>query len=172
MNIELFKTNVKRNPTILFIIFSVITLGIYIFNWVFTRNNSLNLISETKLSNAVVIIYFISAIWSYLGSYLGDFICQDSYLFDLSNLLGFVSFISGIVISFKMKDILKEISDNNEMNISYNRLLTVFLNIMYINYKINENIDYTAQNSIVENEETSTSDKEKNFLINSLITRR
>ena len=166
MNIELFKTNVKRNPTILFIIFSVITLGIYIFYWVFSRNNSLNLISETKLNNAVVIIYFISAI----GSYLGGFISQDSYLIDFSNLLGFVSFISGIVISFKMKDILKEFSDNNEMNISYNRFLTFFLNIMYINYKINENIDYIAQNSIVENEETPTSDKETTSKKNSLIT--
>ena len=71
MNIELFKTNVKRNPTILFIIFSVITLGIYIFYWIFSRTNSLNFVSETKLNNAVVIIYFISAIGSYLGSYLG-----------------------------------------------------------------------------------------------------
>ena len=113
MNIELFKTNVKRNPTILFIIFSVITLGIYIFYWVFSRKNSLNLISEKKLNNAVVIIYFISAI----GSYLGGLKSQDSDLIVFSNLLGFVSFISGIVISFKMKDILKEFSDNNEINI-------------------------------------------------------
>jgi len=35
MKIELFKTNVKRNPTIIFIIISVITLGIYIFYWVY-----------------------------------------------------------------------------------------------------------------------------------------
>ena len=120
----------------------------------------MNLISETKLNNAVVIIYFISAIGSYLGPYLGGFISQDSYLVVFSNLLGFVSFISGIVISFKMKDILKEISDNNEMNISYNVVWTFLLNFIYINYKINENIDYIAQNSIVENEETPTSDKE------------
>ena len=31
---------------------------------------------------------------------------------------------------------------------------------VYINYKINENIDYIAQNSIVDKEETPTSDKE------------
>ena len=77
MNIELFKTNVKRNPTILFIIFSIVTLGFYFFYWIFSRKNSLNLISETKLNNAVVIIYFISAIGSYLGSYLGGFRTQD-----------------------------------------------------------------------------------------------
>ena len=59
-----------------------------------------------------------------------------------------------------MKAILKEFSDNNEINILYNRYLTFFLNIMYINYKINENIDYIAQNSIVENEQTPTSNKE------------
>ena len=81
-------------------------------------------------------------------------------MFYFSYLLTFVSFISGIDISFKMKAILKEFSDNNEINISYNRYLTFFLNIMYINYKINENIDYIAQNSIVENEQTPTSNKE------------
>ena len=81
-------------------------------------------------------------------------------MIDYSNLLGFDSFISCIVISFKIKDILKEFYDNNGINISYNRFLTFFLNIMYINYKINENIDYIVQNSIVENEETPTSDKE------------
>ena len=51
--------------------------------------------------------------------------------------------------------------DNNQINISYNRFITVFLNIMYINYKINNNIGCIAQNSIVENEETQTSDKEE-----------
>ena len=81
-------------------------------------------------------------------------------MIDFSNLLRFVSFISAIVIYIKIKDILKEYSDKNEMNITYNKFLTFFLNILYINYKINENIDYITQNSIVENEETPTRDKE------------
>ena len=59
-----------------------------------------------------------------------------------------------------MKNILKEFSENNEMNISYNGFFTFLFNYVYINYKINENIDYIAQNSIVDKEETTTSDKE------------
>ena len=73
-------------------------------------------------------------------------------MIDFSNLLGFFSFISSIAIYIKIIDILKRYSDN--------RLMNFFLNIMYINYKINENIDYISQNSIVENEETPTRDKE------------
>ena len=43
---------------------------------------------------------------------------------------------------------------------SYNGFFTFLLSFIYINYKLNENIDYIAQNSIVDKEETTTSDKE------------
>ena len=65
-----------------------------------------------------------------------------------------------VVIAFQMKKVLKEFSDNNEMKITYNGFLTFIFNFTYINYKLNENIDYIAQNSIVDKEETTTSDKE------------
>ena len=47
MNIELFKTNAKRNPTILYIIFTVITLTIYPLFWVFSRKKILNQLTES-----------------------------------------------------------------------------------------------------------------------------
>ena len=170
MNIELFKTNAKRNPTILYLIFSVITLGIYPWFWVFSRKNSLNKIAGSKISDALVIIYLITSIlWILLSGYsqvlinMGNLIevIQGVNYDTFANIGWLVALILQIVISFSMKDILKEFSENNEMNISYNVVWTFLLNFIYINYKINENIDYIAQNSIVENEETPTSDKEE-----------
>ena len=61
MNIELFKTDAKRTSTILYLIFSVITLGIYECFWVFSRKRSLNKIAESKISDALVIIYLITS---------------------------------------------------------------------------------------------------------------
>ena len=65
-----------------------------------------------------------------------------------------------VVIAFQMKKVLEEFSVNNEMKISYNGFLTFLLSFMYINYKLNENIDYINQNSIGDKEESTTSDKE------------
>ena len=63
-------------------------------------------------------------------------------------------------------NVLKEFSDNNEIYIRYNGFLTFLLTFAYINYKINENIDYITEHSIVDKgetptiEETPTSDTE------------
>ena len=65
-----------------------------------------------------------------------------------------------VVIAFQMKKVLKEFSDNNEMKISYNGFFTFLFNFWYINYKLNENIDYITQNSIVDKEEKITCEKE------------
>ena len=169
MNIELFKTNAKRNPTILYLIFSVITLGIYQWFWVFSRKNSLNKIAGSKISDALVIIYLITSIlWILLSGYsqvlinMGNLIevIQGVNYSNYANICMLVAIILQIVIAFSMKNILKEFSENNEINISYNGFFTCLFNFVYINYKINENIDYIAQNSIVDKEETPTSDKE------------
>ena len=169
MNIELFKTNAKRNPTILYLIFSVITLGIYQWFWVFSRKNSLNKIAGSKISDALVIIYLITSIlWILLSGYsqvlinMGNLfeIIQGVNYSNYANICMLVAIILQIVIAFSMKNILKEFSENNEMNISYNGFFTFLFNYVYINYKINENIDYIAQNSIVDKEETPTSVKE------------
>ena len=48
------------------------------------------------------------------------------------------------IIAFKMKNILKEFSYNNDIYIRYNGFLTFLLTFTYINYKINENIDYIS----------------------------
>ena len=159
MNIELFKTNAKRNPTILYIIFTVITLTIYPLFWVFSRKKILNQLTESKITESLPTIMIIAYI---LGSFLQGYGRSQGQegVAAIGGLSNIIYFVLWIVISFQMKNVLKEFSDKNEMKISYNGFFTFLFTFTYINYKLNENIDYIAQNSIVDKEETTTSEKE------------
>ena len=160
MNIELFKTNAKRNPTILYIIFTVITLSIYPWFWIFSRKKILNQLTESKITESLPVIFVITSILSVFLQGYGETQLDGESAIALSGLFQLISFVLMVVIAFQMKKVLEEFSVNNEMKISYNGFLTFLLSFMYINYKLNENIDYIAQNSIVDKEETTTSDKE------------
>ena len=159
MNIELFKTNAKRNPTILYIIFTVITLTIYPLFWVFSRKKILNQLTESKINESLPAFFVITSILSAFLQGYGETQFDESAI-AVGGFLSFISVVLMVVIAFQMKKVLEEFSVNNEMKISYNGFLTFLLSFMYINYKLNENIDYIAQNSIVDKEETPTSDKE------------
>ena len=160
MNIELFKTNAKRNPTILYIIFTVITLSIYPWFWVFSRKKILNQLTESKITESLPAFFVITSILSAFLQGYGETQLDGESAIALSGLFQLISFVLMVVIAFQMKKVLEEFSVNNEMKISYNGFLTFLLSFIYINYKLNENIDYIAQNSIVDKEETTTSDKE------------
>ena len=160
MNIELFKTSVKRNHTILFIIYSVITLTIYLWFWVFSRKKIINQLTESKINESLPVLFVITAILSSVLEVYGGTQLNGGSAIGLSLLLQLISTVLMIVIAFQMKKVLKEFSDNNEMKISYNGFFTFLFNFWYINYKLNENIDYITQNSIVDKEEKITSEKE------------
>ena len=160
MNIELFKTNAKRNPTILYIIFTVITLSIYPWFWVFSRKKILNQLTESKINESLPAFFVITSILSAFLQGYGETQLDGESAIALSGLFQLISVVLMVVIAFQMKKVLEEFSVNNEMKISYNGFLTFLLSFIYINYKLNENIDYIAQNSIVDKEETTTSDKE------------
>ena len=160
MNIELFKTSVKRNHTILFIIYSVITLTIYLWFWVFSRKKIFNQLTESKINESLPVIFVIAAILSSVLEVYGGTQLNGGFATGLSLLFQLISTVLMIVIAFQMKKVLKEFSDNNEMKISYNGFFTFLFNFWYINYKLNENIDYITQNSIVDKEEKITSEKE------------
>ena len=159
MNIELFKTTAKRNPTILYIIFSVITLSIYPWFWVFSRKKILNQLTESKITESLPAFFVITSILSLFLQGYGE-TQYDESIIAAGNGLSLISVVLMIVIAFQMKKVLKEFSDNNEMKIPYNGFFTFLLSFTYINYKLNENIDYINQNSIVDKEESTTSDKE------------
>ena len=159
MNIELFNTTAKRNPTILYIIFTVITLTIYPLFWVFSRKKILNQLTESKINESLPSFFVITSILSAFLQGYGETQLDQSAI-TVGGLLQLISVVLMVVIAFQMKKVLEKFSVNNEMKISYNGFLTFLLSFIYINYKLNENIDYIAQNSIVDKEETTTSDKE------------
>ena len=168
MSIELFKTSTKRNSTFLYIIFQVITFKFYEYFWMFSRINYLNKISKSKISYALVKLFIISVIFSIsLNVYstiliyenIDDNVQGESF-FVYGIISSIFSFIIKLLVAFSMKKVLKEFSDNNEIKISYNRFFTFLFDFLYINYKINENIDYIANNNIFDKRENLTSDKE------------
>jgi len=118
----------------------------------FSRKKSLNTLTASKISDFLPVLFAISFIIPAVLPFVGAI--------EIAGLFQFINFVIWIVIAFKMKNILKEFSDKNEMSISYNGFLTFLFNTCYINYKLNENIDYIAQNNIVDKEETTASDKE------------
>ena len=69
-NIELFKKNFNRMPTLLFLILEIIPL-IYLFYWVHTRINSFNKMTKYKISIAwsftYIVIFPITFIFFLLG---------------------------------------------------------------------------------------------------------
>ena len=152
MNIELFKTSVKRNHTILFIIYSVITLTIYLWFWVFSREKIINQLTESKINESLPVLFVITAILSSVLEVYGGTQLNGGSAIGLAKLFQLISTVLMIVIAFQMKKVLKEFSDNNEMKISYNGFFTFLFNFWYINYKLNENLDYINQNSVVSNE--------------------
>ena len=146
--------------TILFIIYSVITLTIYLWFWVFSRKKIINQLTESKINESLPVLFVITAILSSVLEVYGGTQLNGGSAIGLSILLQLISTVLMIVIAFQMKKVLKEFSDNNEMKISYNGFFTFLFNFWYINYKLNENIDYITQNSIVDKEEKITSEKE------------
>lgn len=167
MNIELFNKTSKRNPTILFIIFTIITLGIYQLFWVFSRTDSLNNITKSKINGALPFFYLLGFILIFgIGFYEGwvGYGYSESSYSSILPLIQLLDLVLMWIIAFKMKNILKEFSYNNDIYIRYNGFLTFLLTFTYINYKINENIDYISDprslHSIVDKGEKPTSDTE------------
>ena len=159
MNIELFKSIVKRNHTILFIIYSIITLTVYLWFWVFSRKKIINQLSESKINEALPAIFVIAAILSSVLEVYGGSQLNGENTVILSLLFQLISTVLLIVIAFQMKKVLKEFSDNNEIKITYNGFFTFLFNFGYINYKLNENLDYINQNSVFDNEGNITTEK-------------
>ena len=120
----------------------------------------INQLTESKINESLPVLFVITAILSSVLEVYGGTQLNGGSAIGLSKLFQLISTVLMIVIAFQMKKVLKEFSDNNEMKISYNGFFTFLFNFWYINYKLNENIDYITQNSILDKEEKITSEKE------------
>ena len=130
MNIELFKTTAKRNPTILYIIFTVITLTIYPWFWVFSRKKIINQLTESKITESLPAFFVITSILSAFLQGYGETQLDESAI-AVGGLLQLISVVLMVVIAFQMKKVLEEFSVNNEMKIFIQRIFHFFI-IFYI----------------------------------------
>ena len=162
-NIELFKNNFNRLPTLLFLFLELIPL-IFLLYWVHTRINSFNKMTKYKISIAWSLTYILFLpICTILAV---NFIEDTGNNLENAGTLTFGLFaVYHMYIPFRLLKVLKEFTKENEFGIHYDwtilGLLTFFLGgaHIYVNYKINEVIDYIDKNNILDKEEITTSEE-------------
>ena len=182
-NIELFKKNFNRMPTLLFLILEIIPL-IYLFYWVHTRINSFNKMTKYKISIAWSLTYIL---FLPIGLILSAIFVEDTgdNLEAAGSFIGALFVVYHLYIPFRLLKVLKKFTKENEIDFSkdnvegilYEGLAPFFITPIcggahiYVNYKINEVIDYIDKKNILDKEEitsneeasseTTTGDKEE-----------
>ena len=136
----------KRFSAWFVFIFSIVTLGIYVPYWLYTRTTKLNRISHSKISDLFIwsttslyvftwVIIFSPLFFEFLDSYIGPSQPHMTYF-------PFIELLSNILILvwvFKFRNRLDEMFSNASFNLGI--ILTFFFQIIYLQYKINELID-------------------------------
>jgi hypothetical protein len=126
-------------PTLKFVLFSIITAGIYPILWIAKYSNMIKETFEIEDNNFPKNYDFYLAISVGLGLYLKSLVIYDMGFMRLGMFCSLISWILYIIWSFKIqKAILKYTKE--KMNIEYkmHSTNTFFLTIYYINYCINE----------------------------------
>lgn len=118
---------------------SIITFGIYGIYWLYSRVGKLNQLTENPVP--------VSLIHAYLGITIISWICQGMVgaESDSAGLIGVVGLLASIasmiiywVTIFKMRN---RLCDDVLAEPRWNGFFTWFLNLFYINYKVNQAID-------------------------------
>ena len=120
----------------------IITLGIYPIYWHYTRAEKINSFHDNKINKAWLIALVLSFILSIFMEFLGD----SNIELILSLVVSIVYLVAYIVVSFSIRNRLQDITKTRISGI-----LTFFFSAIYLQYKINENID----NSVAVPQETS-----------------
>lgn len=119
---------------------SIVTFGLYLIYWMFTRVNNVNRIS--KVAKASII-----AVYIYLGaSIISNVVLYGFMLVNVSLALSLISLISFYVAIYSLRRALTEmINQGTENKVTIGPIKTFFFNVLYIQYKINEAIDNQSE---------------------------
>ncbi len=125
---------------------SIITFWIYNIYWLYSRTQQLNSICNDPISksfvNSAVIAYIAVWVTSIVGAIVPSAAVEFSFI---SGILNLVSVVLVIVWAFKFRNRLNQVTDSAGKNTWAGPVMTFFFNVLYLNYKINQNID-EAQN--------------------------
>lgn len=121
---------------------SIITLGFYTIYWLYTRTDKLNSIIEDKISKgyiiATTVVYLLSMFLSYAPLVIGS---TSEVMILAQPLTSLASAIMMIVWVFKFRNRLNRVTHSEGKPTWCGPILTFFLQTLYLNYKINHNID-------------------------------
>lgn len=144
--------DIKKTPVILTVIFTIITAGIYHPCWFLARRNQINkLYSHEKLGKGTfifaIVVYslllllsFVSGIlegmWQEFGTV--EYLAMAEDIDTIDRFLSLAVFITLLVQSFNVRRIFRNhFNEYLGNNISFSGLATFFLQIFYLQYKIN-----------------------------------
>lgn len=126
---------VKKAPVILVLILALLTLGLYVPFWFLARREQLNALnSERKLGSKgmfvfVLLLLLVSTFYSF---------STDDAVAGFGTMLGYLCGIYLLLQTFRVRKILKDhFNAHLGRNIYFSWLTTLFLNIYYLQYKIN-----------------------------------
>ena len=127
-----------RMNVLLLILFSIITLGIYIPIWFLVKREAINSLASTeKLGSGapifVLLVYVTDAMLIFVP--LG---VTEVYLDIISNLITVIGVSIVVILSFKVRHIFDEhFNLKQQRNIKLSGVATFFFTIYYLQYKIN-----------------------------------
>jgi hypothetical protein len=123
---------------------SIITLGIYYPYWLFTRTKILNQVCDNKISTTLVNIVIAFFIINVVLSFMSGFSPKDADMSIMANIANLLYAIINLYWVFTFRSRLHEMAgDNYPSNFKLGGILTFFLQVLYLQYKINEYIDHS-----------------------------
>jgi len=126
-------------PTGKFVLFTIITGGIYPILWISKYANSIKETFEIEDYNFPKNFDFYLAITVGLDYYFSSLAIYDSIFSLIGSFLSLGSWILYIIWAFKVKNgILKYANEKMKINYSMNAFYTFLFTVYYINYCINE----------------------------------
>lgn len=136
-------TGFKKLSTWYVLLYTILSLGLYIIYWLFSRTKILN---EKHYSNPVSDALMYSAIVIYLISYplmlVEVFVPEEAAYVLTSQLISFVGNILLIVWTFKFRNRLNTYLNLEKSNTKYlGPVMTFFFQTLYLSFKLNENIE-------------------------------
>jgi len=171
----------KRIPTSIFVLFSLISIFIYPIYWLYTRTKYINDHYDIKINKILIFTCILSEFYlifhglfvGFISGFHGNYELYESNDNNFSHIIWIISIIFEVFTCISIRDSLKSTINDNEYNsIEYNIILLIIFRKYYLNYKINEiyehqdghndNIDY--YNSVEERLESIKILKEKGLI--------
>lgn len=114
----------------------IITFGMYPIYWLYTRSKTLNSFSENGISAVLLNILILFVVVSFSSGVLSGFMPENSIIAAANGILTLPYMILYLVVLYKLRNRLNDITESK-----IGPIITFFGSSIYLQYKINEEID-------------------------------